>query len=57
MTDPFTVAIVLIAFLAFGGLSMGLAMIWLGYSLWAERRANKAPDAGVGTGTPGLQPV
>lgn len=27
MTDPFTVAIVLIAFLAFGGLSMGLAMI------------------------------
>ena len=27
MTDPFTIAIVLIAFLAFGGLSMGLAMI------------------------------
>ncbi|GAA4227249.1 TRAP transporter large permease [Sagittula sp. NFXS13] len=27
MTDPFTVAILLIAFLAFGGLSMGLAMI------------------------------
>ncbi|MBY5970711.1 TRAP transporter large permease [Ferrimonas balearica] len=27
MTDPFTVSIILIAFLAFGGLSMGLAMI------------------------------
>jgi tripartite ATP-independent transporter DctM subunit len=27
MTDPFTVSIVLIAFLAFGGLSIGLAMI------------------------------
>ena len=27
MIDPFTVAILLIAFLAFGGLSMGLAMI------------------------------
>ncbi|SLN66323.1 Sialic acid TRAP transporter permease protein SiaT [Aquimixticola soesokkakensis] len=27
MTDPFTITIVLIAFLAFGGLSMGLAMV------------------------------
>lgn len=41
----------------YAAVPMGLAMIWLGYSLWAERRASKAPDAGVGTGTPGLQPV
>jgi len=41
----------------YAAVPMGLAMIWLGYSLWSERRASKAPDAGVGTGTPGLQPV